>query len=183
MNLMPAIKTYLFLLSNCLLYPAVLFLCISTVWMVYESGKTLSLCIARRRRKGDSPDVQTFLLELEELKKTPFCAEDVQHLLQLHRQRLGNSLDKFRLALRFGPACGLIGTLVPMGTALASLGEGDLSIMTSELVMAYTTTVVGLAVGCIAALLLTIRKRHAERDLLEMEFHADKALSHLEARP
>ena len=96
--------------------------------------------------------------------------------------RINHGLDKFRLALRFGPACGLIGTLVPMGTALASLGEGDLSIMTSELVMAYTTTVVGLALGCVSALLLTIRRRHAESDLLEMEYLAEKQASRTEAQ-
>ena len=70
-----------------------------------------------------------------------------------------------------------------MGTALASLGEGDLSIMTSELVMAYTTTVVGLALGCVSALLLTIRKRHAESDMLEMEYLAEKQTSRMEAQP
>ena len=174
MNILPTIKTYLFLLSNCLLYPAVIFLCISTLWLIHESGRILSLCIRRRRNANDSPAVQSFRKELDDLLSQPHDDADIEHLLQIHRQRLGNSLDKSRLALRFGPACGLIGTLVPMGTALASLGEGDLSIMTSELVMAYTTTVVGLAVGCISALLLTIRKRHAENDLLEMEFHAEK---------
>ena len=174
MNLLPAIKTYLFLLSNCLLYPAVIFLCASTIWIIHESGRTLSLCIRRRRNASDTPSLQAFHKELDELLSHPHDDADVEHMLQIHRQKLSHDLDKFRLALRFGPACGLIGTLVPMGTALASLGEGDLSIMTSELVMAYTTTVVGLAVGCISALLLTIRKRHAENDLLEMEFQAEK---------
>ena len=65
---------------------------------------------------------------------------------------------------------------------LASLGEGDLSIMTSELVMAYTTTVVGLALGFVSALLLTIRRRHAESDLLEMEYLAEKQASRTEAQ-
>ena len=167
MNFLPAIKTCLFLLSNCLLYPAVLFLCVGTVWIIYESGK---------------PDVEKFRHELDSLLTQPHDDADVQRLLQLHRQRINHGLDKFRLALRFGPACGLIGTLVPMGTALASLGEGDLSIMTSELVMAYTTTVVGLALGCVSALLLTIRRRHAESDLLEMEYLAEKQASRTEAQ-
>ncbi|MBO7535314.1 MAG: MotA/TolQ/ExbB proton channel family protein [Victivallales bacterium] len=181
MNLLPAIKTCLFLLSNCLLYPAVLFLCVGTVWIIYESGKTLGLCI-NRRRDGFLPDVEKFRHELESLLTQPHDDADVQRLLQLHRQQINHGLDKFRLALRFGPACGLIGTLVPMGTALASLGEGDLSIMTSELVMAYTTTVVGLALGCVSALLLTIRRRHAESDLLEMEYLAEKQTSRTEAQ-
>ena len=182
MNFLPVIKTCLFLLSSCLLYPAMLFLCVGTVWIIYESGKTLGLCISRRR-DGFSADVQSFRREFDELLLQPHDEADIQRLLQLHRQRINHSLDKFRLALRFGPACGLIGTLVPMGTALASLGEGDLSIMTSELVMAYTTTVVGLALGCVSALLLTIRKRHAESDMLEMEYLAEKQTARMEAQP
>ena len=175
MNILPAIKTFLFILSNCLLYPAVIFLCAGVVWAVYESGRTLGLCIIRRRKMGDSADVAVFRRELEAILAEKHDDADVARLLQLHRQKTNRNLDKYRLVLRFGPACGLIGTLVPMGTALASLGEGDLTIMTSELVMAYTTTVVGLALGCISALLLSVRRAHAESDVLEMEYIAEKA--------
>ncbi|MBO4344123.1 MAG: MotA/TolQ/ExbB proton channel family protein [Victivallales bacterium] len=177
MNILPTIKTFLFLLSNCLLYPAVIFLCGGAVWAVYEAGRTLGICVSRRRKEGDSNAVAAFRKDLEALLAGRHCDADVARLLQLHRQRIDRSLDKFRLALRFGPACGLIGTLVPMGTALASLGEGDLTIMTSELVMAYTTTVVGLALGCVSALLLCVRRRHAESDVLEMEYLAEKSTS------
>ena len=176
MNILPAIKTFLFILSNCLLYPAVLFLCGGVVWAVYESGRTLGVCVRRRRQGDDSNDVNTFKNELDALIAKEHDEADVARLLQHHRQRISHGLDKYRLVLRFGPACGLIGTLVPMGTALASLGEGNLSIMTSELVMAYTTTVVGLALGCVSALLLNIMRHHAEEDILEMEYIAEKSL-------
>ncbi len=175
MNLLPSIKTYLFILSNCLLYPAVLFLCCATVWIVYEAGRTLGMCIARRRSSGgESPAVKAFHAALEKLLAENGSEADAERLLRTHRQFATRRLDKFRLALRFAPACGLIGTLVPMGTALASLGDGDLTVMTSELVMAYTTTVVGLAIGCASALLLTIHRRCTENDVLEMEYLAEK---------
>ena len=48
--------------------------------------------------------------------------------------------------------------------------------------MAYTTTVVGLALGCVSAFLLTIHRRHAESDLLEMEYLAEKQASRTEAQ-
>ena len=180
MNLLSSIKTYLFILSNCLLYPAVLFLCGATVWIVYEAGRTVGECIARRRQNGESPAVKAFHAALGALLAQNGTDVDVERLLRQHRQLAAQRLDRFRLAVRFGPACGLIGTLVPMGTALASLGDGDLTVMTSELVMAYTTTVVGLAVGCISALLLTIHKRHSESDVLEMEYLAEKLAPHSE---
>ena len=134
------------------------------------------MCVHRRRKDGNSSNVNAFRKELDTLVTKAHDEADVARLLQLYRQRISHSLDKYRLVLRFGPACGLIGTLVPMGTALASLGEGNLSIMTSELVMAYTTTVVGLALGCVSALLLNIRRHHAEEDVLEMEYLAEKSL-------
>jgi hypothetical protein len=48
--------------------------------------------------------------------------------------------------------------------------------------MAYTTTVVGLALGCVSALLLCVRRRHAESDVLEMEYLAEKSTSGQEVR-
>jgi hypothetical protein len=51
------------------------------------------------------------------------------------------------MLIRIGPGGGLIGTLIPMSTGLAALSQGDMSKLSSELVLAFTTTVVGLAIG------------------------------------
>ena len=90
-------------------------------------------------------------------------------------------LDCFQIATRLGPALGLIGTLVPMGTALAGLGQGDFSVMTSELVLAYTTTVVGLVIGSLAYLIGMIRRRFAEDDVREMEYLTERMYHEIHA--
>ncbi len=40
---------------------------------------------------------------------------------------------------RSGPASGLLGTLIPMGTSLASLATGNLEAMAGQMVVAFTT--------------------------------------------
>jgi biopolymer transport protein ExbB/TolQ len=60
---------------------------------------------------------------------------------------------------------GLIGTLIPMSTGLAGLSQGDMSRLSSDLVLAFTSTVVGLTVGVTAFVLYSVRSRWLEGDL------------------
>lgn len=172
MEFFAGIKTFLFLLSNCVLYPVLLLLTGLSVWIFFECGSLLADWIRRRRLPpgGDSLPVRAYRKALEELLARNASEAEIQNLLRRSIHDRGVKLDQFRIAARLGPALGLIGTLVPMGAALASLGQGDLSVMTAELVVAYTTTVVGLLVGSIAFFLFTVRRRFAENDIREMEF-------------
>lgn len=72
--------------------------------------------------------------------------------------------------MRIGPDLGLIGTLIPMGTGLAALGQGDVTKLSSDLVIAFTTTVVGLAVGLTSYFFYWKKKRWVEEDIRRMEF-------------
>jgi len=60
-----------------------------------------------------------------------------------------------------------------MGTGLAALGQGDMTRLTGDLVIAFTTTVVGLAIGMLAFFFYTIRRRWAEEDIRNMEIATD----------
>jgi len=176
MNLFAGIKTFIFMLSSCVLYPVLLLLAGLSLWIFFECGSLLGDWI---RRKRLSPEQRAFPVEsyrkiLEELLKNHAGEADVQNCLRKNIQSRHAQLDKFRIASRIGPALGLIGTLVPMGTALASLGQGDMSVMTAELVVAYTTTVVGLVIGSISYLIFIVRRRFAENDIREMEFLTEK---------
>ena len=175
MDFFAGIKTYIYILSSCILYPVLLLLAGLSVWIFYECGKFFAFWLERRRDPDPvSRPVREYLGELEnQLSKTTH-EEDIQNLLRKRIQERLASLDKYLIAARIGPALGLIGTLVPMGTALAGLGQGDFSVMTSELVLAYTTTVVGLMIGSLSYLISTLRRRYAENDIREMEFLTEK---------
>jgi biopolymer transport protein ExbB/TolQ len=56
-----------------------------------------------------------------------------------------------------------------MGTGLAAMGQGDMVKLSSDLVIAFTTTVVGLAIGITAYFFYTVKRRWVEEDIKNME--------------
>ena len=64
---------------------------------------------------------------------------------------------------------GLMGTLIPLGPGLAALGNGELSILTTAMSVAFDTTVLGLFVGIIGFVLGRMRRRWYEQVLNAME--------------
>ena len=182
MDFFAGIKTYIYILSSCILYPVLLLLAGLSVWSFYECGKLFAFLLERRRnRTAASQPVQRYRDELETLLGQTSCEEEIQNLLRKRIQETIAKQDKYLIASRIGPALGLIGTLVPMGTALAGLGQGDFSVMTSELVLAYTTTVVGLMIGSISFVIFSLRRRFAENDIREMEYWTEKRYHEIHA--
>jgi biopolymer transport protein ExbB/TolQ len=97
----------------------------------------------------------------------------ILNLLRESEHQLWKSLDRLKMLIRIGPGLGLIGTLIPMGTGLAALGQGDLSRLSGDLVIAFTTTVVGMALGLVSYFFFTIQRRWVEEDVKNMELVAE----------
>lgn len=177
MDIFAVIKTCIFLLSSCVLYPVLLLLAGLTLWIFFECGRFLAeYCRRRREPEEQAPAVRRYHQALQALQAGRHDEADIQNLL---RRSIGErycQLDRFRLVVRIGPALGLMGTLVPMGSALASLGQGDMTVMTGELVLAYTTTVVGLLVGSVAYVIYMLRRRFAESDVRCLEYLTEKSV-------
>lgn len=70
---------------------------------------------------------------------------------------------------RIAPMLGLMGTLIPLGPGLAALGEGELSILTTAMSVAFDTTVLGLLVGICGFVMGRWRRRWYETTLDIME--------------
>lgn len=83
--------------------------------------------------------------------------------------RAMKTLEKTDLVAKMGPILGLTGTLIPLGPGLAALGQGDLNALSQAIIIAFDTTVVGIAVGGIAFLISKVRRRWYERDLSSLE--------------
>jgi len=81
--------------------------------------------------------------------------------------RRGLALTSF--GSRVGPALGLMGTLIPLGPALTALAAGDVETLSQRLVVAFTTTVVGLLVGILCFAVGLVRARWFADDLLWLE--------------
>ncbi len=188
MDIGALLKAFIYLISSSLLYPVLFLLVLLTLLIIIYAGSFFAEWIELSRLEKYSPRdlpglikndkhsgvlthrVNGYIKSLKEILKNGKEVEvSVENLLQETSIRLWKSMDKYRILVRVAPSLGLIGTLIPMGTGLAALGQGDMTKLTTDLVIAFTTTVVGLAVGTCAFFLYTVRRRWIEADIKNME--------------
>ena len=79
-------------------------------------------------------------------------------------------LERSRMLVRFGPALGLMGTLIPLSPALEGLAEGDVAQLSENLRAAFSVTVLGLLIGAVAFSISLVRDRLYAQDLSDLEY-------------
>jgi len=82
-------------------------------------------------------------------------------------------LEPSKILMKSGPMLGLMGTLIPMGPALAGLAAGDISSMALNMQLAFSTTVLGIFIGLVSFIILEIKKRWANEDFAEIDYLYD----------
>ncbi|MCC6573377.1 MAG: MotA/TolQ/ExbB proton channel family protein [Planctomycetes bacterium] len=86
---------------------------------------------------------------------------------------LNSRAAKVAVGIRIGPMLGLMGTLIPMGPALTGLASGNVADLARNLVVAFTTTVIGLIIGGICYFIQLSRRRWYVQDLSDLDFIHD----------
>ncbi|HEY3773031.1 MAG TPA: MotA/TolQ/ExbB proton channel family protein [Solirubrobacteraceae bacterium] len=81
-------------------------------------------------------------------------------------------LGRTRMLVRFGPALGLMGTLIPLSPALTGLASGDTAQLSHDLRVAFSVTVLGLLIGAVAYALSLSRDRMYSQDLSDLQYLA-----------
>jgi len=81
-------------------------------------------------------------------------------------------LERTRMMVRFGPALGLMGTLIPLSPALEGLANGNVKLLSDNLRVAFSVTVLGLLIGAIAFAVSLVRDRMYAQDLSDLEYVA-----------
>lgn len=177
MNVGALLQSGIYLISASLLYPAMAALLVSFLVTVAGCGGLAAEWAARshpnREANTDDARVREALRDL--LARPDASWADVDSFWREVRRERWRRLDYLRIFVRLGPSMGLIGTLVPMSTGLASMSQGDMSRLSSDLVVAFSTTVVGLAVGVVSYILYTLRARWVEADLDRLQAEAERA--------
>ena len=178
------LKTFVFLLSSILLYPVLIFLALAALYAVWAVGRVLGEWFARSKTGVFDPlrdDASSFAFPsaVRRYRDMLLAAHDrdeaaTAYLMRQAVEERRRTLDRFRLLIRLAPALGLLGTLIPMGTALAGVGQGEIQVVSGELVVAFTTTVVGLAAGSTAFLLYLVKRRWVAEDICMIEFITEK---------
>ena len=186
----------LYVISNLLLFPVVVVLLVLLAW-------TLCLVGGFLRELGERKQIRTSLVasvaSANAGKETNEVWRDLsqagsglpERFLGLvgHRaagERLLNralselehdvaeSVARHSFITRVGPMLGLMGTLIPLGPALTGLAEGNVKSLASNLVIAFTTTVVGLLISGLAYGMALARRTWYSRDLTDLEFLCEK---------
>jgi biopolymer transport protein ExbB/TolQ len=104
----------------------------------------------------------------------------IENALQEQELEISGLLDKTRVLVRVGPMLGLMGTLIPMGAALLALSKGDLAQMADCLIIAFGTTVAGLAIGVLAYVISVVRERWYAEDTKDMAYIAELLMRNME---
>jgi biopolymer transport protein ExbB/TolQ len=181
MNVGALLQSAIYLISSSMLYPAMFLLVAGFALVVVSFGAAIADWAERRRarKKGETREKNLVPRELDEILSRPDVSwDDVENLWDHVRMESWKKLDYLRILTRLCPAMGLVGTLIPMSTGLASLSQGDVSRLSGDLVVAFSTTVVGLCAGVGAYVLYTVRSRWLEEELqalrIAMEYRASK---------
>lgn len=170
-------ESFLYIISVALFYPVVIGLVLLTFWTVLCLGNFIAE-IGDRRKKNFDP-VRKFSKHAGSkfekwLWEVPFPDIEIFEHLRAWQEHQSVKLNRIRFVVRLGPSLGLMGTLIPMGTALASLSQGDMLAMSTGMVTAFTTTIVGIGCGSLAYIMLMVRKSWMRKDLLACEVYAEK---------
>jgi len=199
MEISSSIMTILYMVSTSLLYPVVLVLLALLVYSLVLVGSFISEYAQRNRdierveneckraRKdveggncsnaaeivkscGSSEFLSKFTKDLSKLLNRSEFSINAEKLLQDYEIKISKELEHVKLLARIGPMFGLMGTLIPMGPALIGLASGNIQQLASNLVIAFSTTVVGILVGVIGYSISMIKRRWYAQDLSDMEY-------------
>ena len=93
----------------------------------------------------------------------------VQRLLANFEIAADKDLAISKTLTKLGPILGLMGTLIPMGPALAGLSTGDIASMAYNMQVAFATTVIELVAGAIGFLTQQVKQRWYLQDMTNLE--------------
>lgn len=196
----------LFALGQVLRLPVMALLWLGVFAVLFATGVTLMEFTARRRDRasfdlkrwlqqgavlplegarvtGLPRSLRTLLAEVRASRQHDAKLLDsaLENLLLEREEALRRGLNLPRALVKMGPSLGLLGTLIPMGTSLASLAGGNLQAMAGQMVVAFTTTIVGLAVGTLAYVITLVRQAWFQEAVREQRYLMERVARELGA--
>ena len=138
---------FLFAVSSVLYYPVMLGLVVLVFYMLYLIGSVLREHLERRRGNFAARRILQERLARTLTSSARHADVELERVLQDMERELHVSVERSRFIVRAGPGIGLMGTLIPMGVALAALAQGSMPEMAQHMVRAFTSAVVGLGCG------------------------------------
>ncbi len=206
--MMDLIHELLYRISNALLLPTLVAILGLTAWTALLAGGLLRellarpkvrRCLAGARRMAKEGGAQIDAGAVMALFRQ--CSSGLPALLarQLEREfadredhakcledlecDVAGRLAKLSWLTRVAPMLGLMGTLIPLGPALTGLASGNLAVLSGNLVVAFTATVMGVMIGCVAFTLNLVKKNWYQGDLSDLEYIFSKLAPQRQPKP
>lgn len=127
-------------------------------------------CVLENLPKKDNVLVVHYIKEM--IKSRDDKAE-VKRLLSEFEIEADKDLGVSKILTKLGPMMGLMGTLIPMGPALAGLASGDIESMARNMQVAFATTVTGLVAAAIGYVTQQAKQRWYLQDMTNLEYLSD----------
>lgn len=182
----------LYELTSALLIPVVVLLLGLLAWSLVEAGGFLREWLGRKRRVGAwraslrrpaGPDAAVARSAFFERQDLPGLVaafarlggprrddrRELERLVDEIEIRASARCARMNLWIRLGPMLGLMGTLIPMGPALIGLSSGNMEALAGNLVVAFSTTVVGLIVGALFSVMSVARRHWYAQDIADLD--------------
>lgn len=195
----------LHVVSESLLIPVITFLILFLIYAIITFGELISEYSSRIKNTpkdlekiikeiNENPTPENIIKTVEkseipkkhkqiliDLAKTETLGKNSREALArkfLENEELNSAkkLEKTDIVTKVGPSLGLMGTLIPMGPGLAALGSGDITSLASAIIVAFDTTVTGLASGAVAYIVSKIRRRWYEEYISNLDTLIDAVL-------
>lgn len=130
------------------------------------------------RESGMLGRQKNMLLELlSHPQATPADRESLAVNLVAEEQAIYDGRVKVTdLIAKIAPMLGLMGTLIPLGPGIVSIGSGDTELLSESLLIAFDTTVLGLIVAAVALCVSTVRKSWYAKYMAAFEAAAECVL-------
>ncbi|MBR8709581.1 MotA/TolQ/ExbB proton channel family protein [Bacteroides pyogenes] len=191
---MNIISDILYWISTGLLVPVIVLLivlfCRALLLAGSFYGHYLSIrkteALLRNELKGLNPDTVKLLKEklpqntnslivdyLHQMLEAGDSPAQIQRLLANFEIAADKELAISKTLTKIGPILGLMGTLIPMGPALAGLAAGDIASMAYNMQIAFATTVIGLVSGAVGFITQQVKQRWYLQDMTNLEFVAE----------
>ncbi|MEA3282733.1 MAG: MotA/TolQ/ExbB proton channel family protein [Euryarchaeota archaeon] len=187
MELLDELMKILLTINNAMLYPVLLLLILLVALCFVFAGDMIAEYSKRSKvfddkfnvghLSGFCEAVKRLVTEHRNPSDEDMLSVKIGRLLQEYEAEAGKKLGNTRLLIRIGPMLGLMGTLIPLGPALLGLTAGNIEQLANNLVIAFTSTVVGLLIGAVALTVASVRQRWYSQDLDDMEYMAELSIA------
>lgn len=154
----------------------------STYLALLQQRRKRAELLERIRRSRDIGGVDlaeggVFGCHLAELDALDWNELECEKRISEFQQGYERELERARFLMKAGPMLGLMGTLIPMGPALAGLASGDIGSMAWNMQIAFATTVVGCLIAGVGLLIYSVKKHWYAEEISNLRYVLDRQLA------